>query len=325
MQVYPDAIGQHLSRHGLAPVWLIGGDELLLVEECLDEVRKSARDLGYSERQVYHVESGFRWESLQEGGANLSLFSELRLIEVRLPNGKPGDAGSKALVAWAQNPPPDTCLLVVCGGLDSSARRAKWYKTLDGAGVSVQCWPIDRSKLPQWINRRLQSRGVQADRDAVAALAQRVEGNLLAAAQDIEKLALLFPNQTLSAEQVDQVVADSARFNVFGLAEAVFSGHADRALRQLLRLKSEGLHVVPIIAVLQRELHDVMQLAGGSPLSRRTWPQREQQLRKWAGRSSVKHWQQGVESLRQADATGKGQQQGDAWLVLERVCMDLAN
>lgn len=324
MQVYPDGIGQHLQRQGLAPVWLIGGDELLLVEECLDQVRQAARDAGYSERQVYHVEPGFRWESLQEGGANLSLFSELRLIEVRLPNGKPGDVGGKALVAWAQNPPPDTCLLVVCGGLDSGSRRAKWYKTLDSAGVSVQCWPIDRSKLPQWINRRLQSRGLNADRDAVAALAQRVEGNLLAAAQDIEKLALLFPKQTIGVEQINTVVADSARFNVFGLAEAVFSGQADRALRQLFRLKAEGLHVVPIIAVLQRELHDVMQLANGSALSRRTWPQREQQLRKWATRASVAHWQNGIEQLRAADATGKGQQAGDAWLVLERACIGLA-
>lgn len=324
MQIYPDGIGKHLQRQGLAPVWLIGGDELLLVEECLDEVRKAARAQGYSERQVYHVEPGFRWESLQEGGANLSLFAEQRLIEVRLPNGKPGDAGAKALTAWANNPPPDTCLLVVCGGLDSSARKSKWYKTLDAAGASVQCWPIDRSKLPQWISRRLQSKGLTADRDAVAALAQRVEGNLLAAAQDIEKLALLYPNQNVSAEQVERVVADSARFNVFGLAEAVFSGQPARALRQLLRLKSEGVHVVPIIAVLQKELHDVIQLANGSTLSRRTWPQREKQLRSWANRAPTSHWQAAVELLRSADATGKGQQQGDAWVVLERACLSLA-
>lgn len=324
MRVYPDALEQHLQRNDLAPVWIIGGDEHLLVEESLDLIRKSARDKGYSERQVFHAEPGFRWESLHEGGANLSLFSELRLIEVRLPTGKPGDAGAKALVAWANNPPPDTCLLVVCGGLDSSARKTKWYKTLDNAGACVQCWPIDRAKLPQWISRRMQSRGLQVDAAAVATLAQRVEGNLLAAAQDIEKLALLFPDQNISEQQVIEVVADSARFNVFGLAEATMAGQADRALRQLFSLKAEGIHVVPIVAILQRELHDVLQLASGNSLTRRTWPQREQQLRRWANRAPATHWQTAIEMLRQTDAQGKGQAAGDPWMALERACLAIA-
>lgn len=324
MRVYPDALEQHLQRQALAPVWIIGGDELLLVEESLDLVRKTAREQGYSERQVFYAEPGFRWEALQEGGANLSLFSELRLIELRLPNGKPGDAGAKALVAWAQNPPPDTCLLVVCGGLDSSARKTKWYKTLDNAGACVQCWPIDRAKLPQWISRRMQSRGLNAVPDAVTLLTQRVEGNLLAAAQDIEKLALLFPGQTVSVEQVTEVVADSARFNVFGLAEAAMSGQKDRALRQLFSLKAEGIHVVPIVSILQRELHDVAQLASGNALTRRTWPQREQQLRQWAKRAPAQHWQAAIELLRQTDAQGKGQAAGDPWMALEQACLAIA-
>lgn len=324
MQVYPDGIAKQIQREGLAPVWLIGGDELLLVEECLDEVRSAARAAGYSERVVHHAEPGFRWETLAEGGANLSLFSELRLIELRIPKGKPGDAGAKALVAWAQNPPPDTCLIVVCSGLESSARKTKWYKSLDAAGVSVQCWPVDRNKLPDWISRRMQSRGIQADRDAIAALAERVEGNLFAAAQDIEKLALLFPQQTVTAEQVDQVVADSARFNVFGLAEAVFSGQAERGVRQLHSLRAEGIHAVPIVSVLQRELHDVMQLAAGASLSRGTWPQRREKLQRWARRAPLSHWQGAVDALREVDATAKGQQQGDPWLLLERCCLTLA-
>lgn len=307
MRIYPEKLPNQLQRGDLAPVYLVGGDEPLLVEEAVDAIRARARQLGFTERDVLHVEPGFKWHELNDAGASLSLFAEKRLIELRLPNSKPGDAGSKALVAYTQNLPPDTVLIVITGPLDASARNSKWFKTLDKAGASIQCWPVERGQLPQWIAGRLRSRGLQPAQDAVELLAHRTEGNLLACAQDIDKLALLIePGAPLTAALIEKTVADNARFNVFGFSDAVLAGQPARAARMLQTLRGEGVQPLPILAAIARDVRDLALLGLTGKTAGRLWPKREQQLRRALKRQSAQRWQASLPRIAQLDQLCKG-------------------
>lgn len=310
MRVYPEGLQAKLQQ-GLAPVYLIAGNELLLVEEAVDAVRSAARAADYFERDVMHVEPGFRWESLAEGGASMSLFAEKRIIELRIPSGKPGDAGAKALNAFLKAPPEDTLLVVVCGSLDG--RKAKWYGNLERAGVAVECWPVERNTLPRWIQGRFRQKNMQASADAVDFLAHYTEGNLLATAQNINQLELLYPGQKIDSEAIERVVADNARFDPFVYTDALLAGDQQRLPRILRGLESEGVSAVPVIAAASRECRDVACIAGnGKPIGR-VWPKREQALRRAAGRHSPQRWQYMLLKLAKLDAMAKGQQQGHVW------------
>lgn len=310
MKVYPEGLAANLDK-GLAPIYLVAGNELLLVEEAVDAIRQTARSAGVAEREVLHVETGFRWESLRESSGNMSLFAEQRLIELRIPTGKPGDAGAKALQAYIKQPPEDTVLVVICGSLDG--RKGKWYGALERAGVAVECWPVERSRLPQWIQQRFRQHQLNADRGAIDALAHYTEGNLLAAAQNIEQLALLYPNQTVDEVAIEKVVADNARFDAFVYSDALLSGDQQRLPRILNSLQQEGLSAVPVVAAASRECRDVTSIAStGSPLGR-TWPKREKQLRQAASRHSPQRWQYLLLKLSRLDALAKGQASGNVW------------
>ncbi|HET9679192.1 MAG TPA: DNA polymerase III subunit delta, partial [Gammaproteobacteria bacterium] len=225
MKIYPEKLQSALQK-GLAPVYLLAGDEILLREEAADAIRAAARSAGYTEREVHFAETGFDWNQLRQTSASLSLFAEKRLIEVRLPTGKPGTQGAKALQDYTANLPEDVILLV------SSAkpeRTPAWVKALESAGVHVPCWPLPPERLPAWIESRLRSRDLMPDAQAVQLIAQRVEGNLLAAAQEIDKLALLLPpKEPLGAQAVATAVTDSARFDVFKCVDAALIGQARR-------------------------------------------------------------------------------------------------
>lgn len=307
MVIYPERIHAELKRE-LLPIYIVGGDEVLLVEESADAIRAAARANGFDERDVMHVEKGFEWARLRDSGATMSLFAEKRLIELRIPGSKPGDAGSKALSAYVEDIPPDTCLLVICGALDASARKAKWYKRLESAGAAVVCWPIDRNKLPHWIENRLREAGVSADRDAVAALAHRVEGNLLAAKQDIDKLALLYPGETVTAEQIEEVVADNARFDVFGMVDAMMKGDAALACRMLFKLRQEGVNPVPILTILSRELRDLVAMSSGGRPVGYVFPARQKNLNNAVRRYPAVAWQALLPRAAMLDGLSKGQQ-----------------
>lgn len=189
--ITPQQLPRALSATSLPPVILIGGDELLLVEEAADAVRRRARELEFVERQVWHVDKSFNWAELQDAADSPSLFAEQRLLELRLPGSKPGTDGSKALARYLERPPEDCALLILTGPLDTGTRKAKWFKNIEAAGLAVICWPLRRQELPGWIEQRLGSRGLRPEREAVELLAWLTEGNLLALAQDIDKLALL--------------------------------------------------------------------------------------------------------------------------------------
>ncbi|HEX4895426.1 MAG TPA: DNA polymerase III subunit delta [Solimonas sp.] len=260
MQVKPAQLAAQLAR-GLAPIYLVAGEEPLLIQESLDAIRTAARKAGYSEREVLDAERGFDWQRLAESCASLSLFASLRLVEVRMPAG-PDDEGRKMLQALAERPPQDVLLLVSCGALDKRQRESAWARALDATGAFVYVWPVKSEELAGWIESRLRAAGVQAEPEAVRLLAERTEGNLLAAQQDIEKLKLLFPGQTLSAAQLADSVADSSRFEAFDLNERVLDGDAVGAVRSLDRLREEGLNPLEIIGALSWSLRQLAKAAG---------------------------------------------------------------
>lgn len=259
MQLKPAQIDAHLAK-SLAPLYLVAGEEPLLIQETLDAIRAKARKEGYSEREVLDAERGFEWQRLVDSCASLSLFASRRIVEVRMAAG-PDDAGRKLLQEVAQRPPQDVLLLVVCGALDSRAREAGWYKALDGAGVSVYVWPVKAGEFPAWLEARCRAAGVTLEPDALRLLAERTEGNLLAAAQDIAKLALLFPGQRVGAEDLAQAVADSARFEAFDLNDRVLDGDAAGAVRSLERLREEGVAPLEVLGALLWALRQLIKTA----------------------------------------------------------------
>lgn len=252
MNLKPEHLAQHLQR-GLAPLYLLAGDEFLLVQEGADAVRAKAREAGFSEREVMYADAGFDWGRLARAGENLSLFGERRLLELRL-DARLGTDGSAALRAWARRAPSDIVLLVIAGALDRKARQAAWYRDVERAGVSVYAWPVKGESLRRWIADRMRARGLAAEPAVVGLLIERTEGNLLACAQEIDKLALLFPDGFADARAVAAAVADSARFDVFDLPDQILAGAVHGSVRRLDRLREEGVDPVLVLWSLTRDL-----------------------------------------------------------------------
>jgi DNA polymerase-3 subunit delta len=246
MQLRPAQLTAHLKQP-LLPLYVVAGEEPLLIQESLDALRAAARKQGYSERQVLDADKSFDWATLTEAAASLSLFASRRLIEVNLPSGAPGDAGAKALKALAESPVPDTVIVLICGPLEYRTRQSGWYTALESKGVSLYVWPVKPEELPQWIGERLKAAGLKASAGAIELLVHRTEGNLLAAQQDIEKLKLLHPGETLDEEAIRLAVADSARFDAFDLTDKVLSGDAPGAVRSLARLREEGVELPALV------------------------------------------------------------------------------
>jgi DNA polymerase III subunit delta len=252
----------------LPPAVLLAGEEPLLIQEALDAVRAAARQQGYGERRGFIVEPGFRWQQVFDEYASLSLFAAQRVIEVHMPKGPNGhkrakgesgaddadhgkaEDGAKALVALMEKPARDVLLVVTTCALDKRGRESAWYQALDAAGLSLYAWPVKPEELPAFIEQRAKAAGLKLDAEAVQALADRTEGNLLACAQDIDKLALLFPNQAIGAEALMQAVADSSRFEAFDLIDKMLVGDAPAALHTLTRLREEGVSALELVGAL---------------------------------------------------------------------------
>jgi DNA polymerase III subunit delta len=246
MQLKLAQLTSHLKQP-LLPLYVVAGEEPLLIQEALDALRAAARAQGYSERQVLDAERGFDWSQLTQAAASLSLFASRRVIEVNLPGGAPGDEGGKTLKALAEAPPPDTVVVVICGALEYRSRQSGWYTALENKGASLYVFAIRPEELGPWIGHRLKAAGLSAAPDALELLAHRTEGNLLAAQQDVEKLKLLYPGGTLDQDQVRAAVADSARFDAFDLTDKVLTGDAAGAVRSLARLREEGVELHALV------------------------------------------------------------------------------
>ncbi len=317
----------------LLPCYLVTGDEPLLVQETLDAIRGAAREQGFGARELYVASSGFDWSELAGASGNLSLFEEKRIIELRLPTGKPGVKGGASIIDTIEQAADDLMFIVSSPKLDRSAANSKWAKALESAGGHVQVWPIGLRELPAWINHRMQAAGLQPDRDAVRLIADRVEGNLLAAQQEIEKLRLLNGEGPVSAAEADSAVADSSRFDVYKLVDAAVGGNALRAMRVLGGVRTEGVEPVIVMWALTREIRMLAGLAdsiqSGVDLSTamrkaRVWQNRQGLVRACIGRHQANDFYRLLQLSRQADAAAKGQLRADPWQLAIQIVLALA-
>ncbi len=256
LKLSPDSLASHLEQQ-LLPAYLVSGDEPLLTGEAADAIRARARAAGFTEREVHFLERGSDWDDVRASAANLSLFGSHRLLELRLPTGRPGVAGNKVLLTLLERDDPETLLLILAPRLDRDAQGAPWLKALETRGGWVTVWPVEADKLLAWLRARCRRLRLDIEEQALALLAERTEGNLLAAHQELEKLRLLAPAATLTLDMVLASVADSARFDVFRLSEAVLDGEADRALRVLAGLRSEGTEQTLVLWALTKALRDL--------------------------------------------------------------------
>lgn len=318
MKVRPDQLGRQLKSE-LLPIYFIHGDEPLQQMEVADAIRGHAREQGYSEREVMDADTSFDWNLLLDAANSMSLFAEQRILELRMPSGKPGKQGAQVLHDYAQRPADDAVLIISSGKLEGSSKNSKWFKALDQAGVIIQCWPVAVPELPRWIEQRLQARGIIASRDAVALLAERVEGNMLAAAQEIEKLYLLHGDGQLNIEQMTAAVADSARYNIYDLVDSALSGDLPRTTRIVGGLKSEGVEPVLALWALSREIRSLTSMAesGMSPdaaMARaKIWDNRKALVRKALSRHSETRWKQFLKRCARIDRVIKGVEPGRPW------------
>ncbi|MDH3645613.1 MAG: DNA polymerase III subunit delta [Gammaproteobacteria bacterium] len=333
MKIGPEKLKANLHKE-LAPIYLIAGDQPLLVAEAADTVRTFARESGFGSRELHVVERGFDWPALEADTRNLSLFSERRLIEVRIPNAKPGADGSRALVRLAEDPSPDILLLIITARLDAKTSSAKWVKSLASAGALVQVADIPTARLPQWVQQRMRARGLDGGIAAARIIAERCEGNLLAADQEIEKLFLINGAGKVDETAVMQSVTDSARYDVFQLSDAALVGDTTRAIRILNGLLAEGVAAPLILWSLDRELRSLAKLSwliehGASTndaMARaRVWSSRRALVR----RALDRHPEPGafgalLAGAARADRIAKGVEFGDAVAELTSLVSGLA-
>ena len=239
VKVYPNKLADDL-RGKLRKLYIVSGDEQLLVQETTDLIRRALRSYGFMERELFHAEAGFEWSSLLQSVASMSLFAEKKLIEVRMPSGKPGDKGGKILAELTDQLNEDNVLLLALPKVGQDVQRSRWFKTLFAEGAFTQIWPIEAKNLPSWLTNRFRQAGLRVTNDAVTLMADRVEGNLLAAVQEIERLRLIALNGLVDVREVTDGVTDSARFDVFQLIDAAMSGDAVKIVRMINGLRQRA-------------------------------------------------------------------------------------
>lgn len=333
MQLRAEELERQLAR-GLGNLYVIHGDEPLQSLEAADAIRAQARARGYAEREVLTVERGFDWSLLAASGANLSLFSSKKLIELRIPGGKPGTEGAAAIVQYCAAPVADLLTIVSLPKLDRKTQDTAWFKALTRDGVLINTFQVERAQLPQWIAARLARQGQKADRETLQFLADSVEGNLLAAHQEIQKLGLLFPPGELAFDPVCGAVLNVARYDAFKLNEAMLAGDRVRLARMLDGLNSEGEAPPKILWVLAEEIRAVAKvqagLAQGEDLQQlcrnnRVWGGVRQRLvTEAARRLSSAALGQALRHAARIDRTVKGLARGDVWDELLQLCLRFA-
>ena len=260
MKIYPDKLQGQLARE-LLSLYIVSGDEPLLVQESSDLIRDELRKAGFSERDLFHVDSNFDWQQVTYSNGSMSLFADKKIIELRMSSAKPGKEGAAALTELCANISEDNCILLVMSRLDAATQRTKWFKTLEGLGGFVQVWPVDAKQLPRWIENRFKRVGLTASREAVQALVERIEGNLLAAVQEIERMKLCSTTGRIEIDEVMGGVADSARYDVFLLIDAALEGNTSRVVRILDGLQLEGTEPLFLNNMLAREIRNLSAMA----------------------------------------------------------------
>lgn len=343
MQLALNQLAAHLQK-GLRPLYTLHGDEPLQLQEAADAIRAAARAAGHSERSVYTVQGAhFDWSSVLAAGGSFSLFADKKLVEIRIPSGKPGKDGSAAIQQLAENAAQDdsTLTIITLPRLDAATKKGAWFGALDANGVTIQIDPIERAALPQWIAQRLarQNQRVasgEAGQRTLQFFADRVEGNLLAAHQEIQKLGLLQPEGELSFEVVEQAVLNVARYDVFKLSEAVLSGNLPRAMRMMDGLQAEGTAEVLVHWTLSEDIRNLKRakdaLASGQPLpmvlrSLRIWGNKEKLFERVVPRLSANAAVRLLHSAHVVDGIVKGlpadNWPSDSWQALRKLAVDM--
>jgi DNA polymerase-3 subunit delta len=329
MQLKPDQLAAQLQQ-GLAPVYFISGDEPLQLGELADAIRAAARTAGYESREILVADTGFSWSALAESAHSLSIFADKKIIDLRLSAGTPGVEGAKALVAYCERPPEDTLLLITAAKTAGASLKARWFQALDKTGCIIQVWPLDGQNLMRWLQQRMQRRGLHAEQEGIRLLASRIEGNLLAAAQEIEKLYVLYGSGQLNNQQIFDVVADSSRFDVFKLMDSVLAGRASRILKILSGLKAEGVATPVVLWAVTREARSLIRIKSALSSGQnkalvfknnQIWAQRQQLVNDALTRLDESELNNILNISATADRQIKGQQQGDAWETLLAICL----
>ncbi|MDH3692992.1 MAG: DNA polymerase III subunit delta [Gammaproteobacteria bacterium] len=323
------AIESQLKRK-LESLYLVFGQETLLIEESVDAIRAAASDQGFNERIRLTVETGFDWSTLHEHSQSMSLFGGSRLIELRMPTGKPGDKGRDAILEYIESQSPDAVLVIVAGRIDKAGQRTKWFKQVESHGVAIETQTVRPDQLPGWVEQRLQRVQINYDRDAVLPLCRFIEGNLLAAAQEIEKLKLLLGENKLTASDLETMVADQARYNVYGFVDACLAGNAIRSLRMLRGLKGEATEPALVLWALARDTRTMTRIAGelqsgktkaGVFKAHQIWSSRAGLVDRATQRLSLSHWHLVLQRVALADRVMKGRATGDIWHQFENIAL----
>ena len=314
----------------LAAVYLVSGDEPLQSGESADAIRKAAKDAGYNTREVFSVEKGFEWNELLVAADSFSIFADKKLMDLRLPSAKPGIEGAKVLCDYCQRLPEDTILLITTAKLTAATLKSKWCQSIDRAGVIVQVWPLEGADLIQWLQRRAQKRGLKIEQNGLNVLASRIEGNLLAASQEIEKLYILHGEGVISKKLVEDVVTENARFDVFKLTNCVLTGRVSRAVKILNGLKAEGIAAPVVLWALAREARMLIniKIAVGQGKNKDIvfknnglWDKRKQLVNTVLPRLKMKDLQEILLLSSKIDRQIKGQESGDCWENLLSLCL----
>ncbi len=332
MKLSLDQLPNTLNK-SLAPAFILSGDEPLQLNEALDKVRQAAVGRGYVNRELFYVDNNFDWDRLLEARGSMSLFGEPRILDVRLP-AKPDKTGASVLEKYAKRLPDDAILIVTLPKMSAAEQKTAWFLALEKIGVFVQVWPLSGQALIAWLDKRLSSKKMLADRSGISILAARVEGNLLAAAQEIEKLHILYGSGRISDDLIRKSVADSARYDVYDLAEAALQGHVTRAYRILSGLRGEGIASAVVLWALARDarllcgIKHLMENGEGAESAiakqkERVWDKRKTSLTSAAQRLTRAQAHKALLLCAKADRMIKGMESGDAWEALLDICLGL--
>ena len=320
-------------RKELLPCYLVTGDEHLLVQEALDKIRAVARDQGFISRELFEQTSNFDWNDFSNAGRNMSLFAERQIVELRLSSGKPGMKGSAAIIQFLESIGPDILLIISTPKLTKTLIASKWVKALEAQGGLVQVWPIEKNQLSGWIQNRMRLAGLQADIEATRMISDRVEGNLLAAKQEVEKLALLYGDGTITAKEIDSAVTDSSKFDIYKLLDAVIGGDFTRSIRILDSFRSEGFEPVILVWVLMRELRLLFAIStavdSGEPIGRAlqksgVWKNRQKIVSTCVSRHNTDDFYLLMKMTRKLDIAAKGQSLDDPWHLAIELLLKLS-
>jgi DNA polymerase-3 subunit delta len=317
-------------QKSLGAVYLIGGDEPLQIVELSDAIRHAAKRAGFLEREIFSTDTGFEWSEITTSSQSMSIFGDKKVIDLRVPSANFGNEGAKTLISYCEKLPADTVLLITCGKLNAAAMKTKWFEAVDKVGVTIQVKPLEGDELLQWLQHRLQQRGLTTDRAGLALLAERVEGNLLAASQEIEKLYVLYGASALTQAQIFDVVADSSRYDVFKLIDAILAANENRIFKILEGLQAEGIASPVVLWGLMREARTLckvkIELSEGKSKdlvfrNNQIWDKRISLVEKAIKRLSHKQLFEILTLSAKADRQAKGQESGNVWETILAVCL----